>query len=102
MEFRSDGSGRLTVTRSKTDQEGEEAVQYLGRFAAKALRRIRGTDPPARVFGLRSGRSVARRLAAVQVAGRWASSRMPASYARGELAACGAVAQFYVDLKDPR
>ena len=120
---------RLTVTRSKTDQEG---VQYLGRFAAKALRRIRGTDPdpPGRVFGLRSGRSVARRLAAmakaaglegafsghsarvgmardlvahgasvaaVQVAGRWASSRMPAYYARGELAARGAVAQFYGD-----
>ena len=132
VEFRSDGSGRLTVTRSKTDQEGEGAVQYLGRFAAKALRRIRGTDPdaPGRVFGLRSGRSVARRLAAmakaaglegafsghsarvgmardlvahrasvaaVQVAGRWASSRMPAYYARGELAAHGAVAQFYGD-----
>ena len=62
VEFRSDGSGRLTVTRSKTDQEGEGAVQYLGRFAAKALRRIRGTDPP--------GRSVARRLAAMaKVAG---------------------------------
>ena len=56
VEFRSDGSGRLTVTRSKTDQEGEGAVQYLGRFAARALRRIRGTDPAGRVFGLRSGR----------------------------------------------
>ena len=130
VEFRSDGSGRLTVTRSKTDQEGEGAVQYLGRFAARALRRIRGTDPAGRVFGLRSGRSAARRLAAmakaaglegafsghsarvgmardlvahgasvaaVQVAGRWASSRMPAYYARGELAARGAVAQFYGD-----
>ena len=67
VEFRSDGSGRLTVTRSKTDQEGEGAVQYLGSVAA------------------------------VQVAGRWASSRMPAYYARGELAARGAVAQFYGD-----
>ena len=36
-------------------------------------------------------------VAAVQVAGRWASSRMPAYYARGEVAARGAVAQFYGD-----
>jgi len=34
-------------------------------------------------------------LAAVQVAGRWKSSRMPATYARGELAGQGAVARFY-------
>ena len=85
-------------------------------------------SPDARVFGLRSGRSVARRLAAmaraaglegafsghsarvgmardlvasgasvaaVQIAGRWKSPRMPAHYARGELAARGAVARFY-------
>ena len=34
-------------------------------------------------------------VAAVQIAGRWASARMPAHYARGELAARGAVARFY-------
>ena len=34
-------------------------------------------------------------VAAVQVAGRWESSRMPAHYARGELAARGAVARFH-------
>ena len=36
-------------------------------------------------------------VAAVQVAGRWASSRMPAYYVRGELAARGAVAKYYGD-----
>ena len=130
VELRPDGSGRLTIRRSKTDQEGEGAVQYLGKGTAAALREIRPENPDAdaRVFGLRSGRSVARRLAAmaraaglegassghstrvgmardlvasgasvaaVQVAGRWASVRMPAHYARGELAARGAVARFY-------
>ena len=130
VELRPDGSGRLRVRRSKTDQEGEGAVQYLGKGTAAAVREIRpgNPDPDARVFGLRSGRSVARRLAAmaraaglegafsghsprigmaqdlvasgasvaaVQVAGRWKSPRMPAHYARGELAARGAVARFY-------
>ena len=130
VELRPDGSGRLTIRRSKTDQAGEGAVQYLGKGTAAALREIRpeNPDPDARVFGLRSGRSVARRLAAmardaglegafsghsarvgmardlvasgasvvaVQIAGRWASARMPAHYARGELAARGAVARFY-------
>ena len=130
VELRPDGSGRLRIRRSKTDQEGRGAVQYLGKGTAAALREIRpgAPDPDARVFGLRSGRSVARRLAAmagaaglegafsghsarvgmardlvasgasvaaVQVAGRWASPRMPAHYARGELAARGAVARFY-------
>ena len=130
VELRPDGSGRLRVRRSKTDQQGEGAVQYLGKGTAAAVREIRpeNPDPDARVFGLRSGRSVARRLAAmaraaglegafsghsarvgmardlvaagasvaaVQIAGRWASARMPAHYARGELAARGAVARFY-------
>ena len=39
-------------------------------------------------------------VSAVQVAGRWASSRMPATYARGELAGNGAVARFYSDASD--
>ena len=64
------------VRRSKTDQEGEGAVQYLGKGTAAALREIRpaNPDPDARVFGLRSGRSVARRLAAM--AGRRARRRV--------------------------
>ena len=67
VELRPDGSGRLRVRRSKTDQEGEGAVQYLGKGTAAAVREIRpgNPDPDARVFGLRSGRSVARRLAAM-------------------------------------
>ena len=58
VELRPDGSGRLTIRRSKTDQEGEGAVQYLGKGTTAALREIRpeNPDPDARVFGLRSGR----------------------------------------------
>ena len=130
VEFRGDGSARLTVRRSKTDQDGAGATLYVGRRAAAALREIRrsGTPPGSRVFGLRSGRAVSNRiaaaartaglagnfsghsprigmardlvasgagLAAVQVAGRWASAQMPAYYARAELAGNGAVARFY-------
>lgn len=132
IEFRSDGSGRVTVRRSKTDQEAVGAVQYVGPSAAtalRALRRLQGSDVSegARVFGLRSGRSISNRLAAmgraagidgltghsgrvgmardlvasgasvsaVQVAGRWKSARMPAHYARAELAGRGAVASYY-------
>ena len=63
MELRPDGSGRLTVRRSKTDQEGAGAVQYLGPAAAKApgLIRPEDADPVARVFGL-TGRSLSNRL----------------------------------------
>ena len=107
-------------------------MQYLGKAAAtalRALRRLQGPDVSGtgRVFGLRSGRSVSNRLAAmgraagidgltghsgrvgmardlvafgasvsaVQVAGRWKSARMPAHYARAELAGRGAVAAYY-------
>ena len=104
----------------KTDEEGEGAVQYLGKGTAAALREIRpeNPDPDARVFGLRSGRSVAaasppkgrrarrRVLRGVGMARAWPpgppsppsrspARRMPAHYARGELAARGAVARFY-------
>ena len=33
-----DGSGRLTIRTSKTDQEGEGAVQYLGALTVKRIR----------------------------------------------------------------
>ena len=130
VDLRTDGTGRILIPRSKTDQEGEGAVQYLGKDAAAALRLIRPApvEDAARVFGFKSGRTIARRLArmataaglsgafsghsgrvgmardlvasgasvaAVQVAGRWISERMPALYARGELAARGAVAKYY-------
>ena len=128
--LRADGSGRVTIRRSKTDQEAAGAVQYIGPAAAKALKAIRpaSPDPDARVFGLRAAHSLANRIramakaagldgafsghsgrvgmardlvaagasvSAVQVAGRWASSRMPAHYARAELAGRGAVASYY-------
>ena len=67
VELRSDGSARVTVRRSKTDPEGEGAVQYIGPAASKALREIRPLEAfsgRARVFGLKSGRAVSNRIAA--------------------------------------
>lgn len=127
VEFCDDGSARVTVRRSKSDQEGEGAVQFIGKDAAAALEAIRGdAGDDDRVFGLQSGRAVSSRiaaaaraaglkgrfsghsprvgclldlvaagesLAAVQVAGRWKSARMPATYARSELAGNSAVAR---------
>ena len=135
----SDGSGRLTVHCSKTDQEGRGAVLYLGEATMRRLaawrqaagihdgplfRRIRRgdrvgasaiTDRAARsiiqaraadagIDGRVSGHSLrigaAQSLAAagaglveLQQAGRWDSPSMPAHYARGQLAARGAVAR---------
>ena len=75
IEFRPDGTARLTIRRSKTDQQGEGAVQFIGEEAAadlKAIRPTRGSrDGTARrVFGLRSGRSISNRIrAAAKAAG---------------------------------
>ena len=129
VEFRDDGTARITIRWSKADQEGEGAVQFISRYSAKALKAIRGdARDDERVFGIRTGHTVSARIAAaaraaglegrytghaprvgmaldlvaagvsvsaVQVAGRWTSSRMVALYARGELAANGAVASWY-------
>ena len=64
--FRSDGSARVTVRRSKSDQDGTGAILYVGRAAATELRAIHRPDasPKAPVFGLRSGRAVSNRIAA--------------------------------------
>ena len=134
-----DGSGRLTVRRSKTDQEGKGAVLYVGeatmrrievwreeaeieagplflrlrRFefiedsaisarAARSIIKARAAD--AGIVGRVSGHSLrigaAQSLAAagaglveLQQAGRWGSPAMPGHYARGQLAARGAVAR---------
>lgn len=139
VEQAEDGSGRLTVRSSKTDQEGAGQVLYLGestlrrvtawadaagiasgplfvrvrkngRIGTKALsvvtirRIIRTRCRAAGVEGRVSGHSLrvggAQALAAggaslveMQQAGRWQSPSMPGHYAKGQLAARGAVAR---------
>ena len=73
VELLSDGSGRLHVARSKTDQSADGAALYLGPAAVNALLAIRPEeaviDSTARVFGL-SARQIGRRVkAAVRMAG---------------------------------
>lgn len=128
VEAAKDGSGRLTVARSKTDQLAEGATLYLSRPTMAALATIRQDAPgTALVFGL-SSRQIARRIqaaaaaaglegrfaghscrvgmsvdlaaagtemAALMVAGRWASPRMPARYASAEIVGRGAIARYY-------
>lgn len=139
VEQAEDGSGRLSIRSSKTDQEGAGQVLYLGestmrrvtawtsaagitsgplfvrvrrnrRIGAKALsvvsirRIIRTRCKAAGVDGRVSGHSLrvggAQSLAAggasvveMQQAGRWQSPNMPGHYAKGQLAARGAVAR---------
>ena len=139
VERADDGSGRLTIHSSKTDQEGAGQVLYLGpstirrltawteaagitsgplfvrvrkngRIGTKALsvvsirRIIRTRCKAAGVDGRVSGHSLrvggAQSLAAggasvveMQQAGRWQSPNMPGHYAKGQLAARGAVAR---------
>ena len=73
IEFHADGSGRLHVLRSKTDQTAEGTVLYLGPAAVDALLAIRPNeaviDPGTSVFGL-SSRQISRRIkAATKMAG---------------------------------
>ena len=67
LEFHTDGSGRLHVLRSKTDQTAEGTVLYLGPAAVDALLAIRPNeaviDLGASVFGL-SARQISRRIKA--------------------------------------
>ena len=139
IEGAADGTGRLTIRASKTDQEGGGVVAFLGaptmrrvhtwvvaaglrrgplfrrvrrgnvlgpgRLSARAIRTlIARRAAEAGVEGRVSGHSLrvgaAQSLAAagasvveMQVAGRWHSPVMPGRYARGELAARGAVAK---------
>ena len=64
-----DGSGRITVRRSKNDQEGKGAVLYLGTEATRDLSALRAVQqgPPERVFGL-SPSQINRRLKAAALA----------------------------------
>jgi len=71
IEAEPDGSGRLTVRRSKTDQEGGGAVLYLSPQTMQDLERIRPSpaDPEASVFGLGADRIAGRVRAAAHAAG---------------------------------
>ena len=92
IEAAPDGSGRLTVHRSKTDQDGEGATLYLSRRTMTALATIRQDAPDeARVFGL-SGSQIARRIQAAAAAagleGRFSGHSCRVGMAR-DLAATG-------------
>ena len=65
IEGQPDGSGRLTIDRSKTDQEGTGAVVAVTVSAMRDLERwaeLQGRDRQGPVFGL-SDRQIARRVA---------------------------------------
>ncbi len=68
IEREADGSGRVTIRRSKTDQEADGAVVAVTPAAMADLERLAsmrgGREPGASVFGL-SDRQIARRIAAV-------------------------------------
>ena len=73
LEFHEDGSGRLHVLRSRTDQIAEGAVLYLGPAAVESLLAIRPQealiDPNTRVFGLSASQICRRIKAATKMAG---------------------------------
>ena len=73
IEFRDDGAALITLRRSKTDQEAEGVVLYVGREAAQALLAIRPAqellDPGASVFGMTTRHIGNRVRAAAQAAG---------------------------------
>ena len=142
VQAEADGSGRLLVGESKTDQEGRGVVLYLGaptvkrvnawldaaghqdgplfrrvrrggrvegdpgrRLSVNAIRQIirsraaavgiegRVSGHSLRVGGAQSLADGGASLVEMQTAGRWQSPAMPGHYARGQLAARGAVAR---------
>ena len=96
-----DGSGRLVVGESKTDQEGQGVVLYLGALTVQRvnawLAAAGHQDGPlfrrVRVGGAQSLAAGGASIVEMQTAGRWQSPTMPGHYARGQLAARGAVAR---------
>ena len=102
VQAEADGSGRLFVGASKTDQEGRGAVLYLGALtvsrvnawlAAAAGIEGRVSGHSLRVGGAQSLAAGGASIVEMQTAGRWQSPAMPGHYARGQLAARGAVAR---------
>ncbi len=73
VELRDNGTGLITVRRSKTDPEGEGVTLYLGRDAVAALRAIQPAgellDPETSVFGLAQQQIGRRVKAAAKAAG---------------------------------
>ena len=73
VEFRDNGSALLQLHRSKTDQEAEGVVLYIGTEAAQALKAIRPAeellDPAAPVFGMTTRHIGNRVRAAAKAAG---------------------------------
>ena len=73
VEFRDNGSALLQLRRSKTDQEAEGVVIYVGREAAQALLAIRPAqellDPGTSVFGMTTRHIGNRVKAAAEAAG---------------------------------
>ena len=92
VEVAGDGSGRIRIPESKTDQEAERVVLYLGLAAVEALLAIRpeeaGWDGPGPVVG-------GVRPPELMTAGRWKSPTMPARYTERQEAGRGAVARYY-------
>ena len=92
--FLADGTARLTIRRSKTDQDGEGAIQFIGKDAAQALRAIQGDAAPSdHLFRLCSGRAVSNRIAAMARAaglGNGFSGHSPRVGMAQDLAANGA------------
>ena len=71
IEFREDGTALITLRRSKTDQEAEGVILYVGREAAQALLAIRPAAEPldqkASVFGM-TARHIGNRIKAAAMA----------------------------------
>ena len=67
----SDGTGRLTIVRSKTDPEGEGAMLFVSAPTMEALRAIRPSDASAgdSLFGLSDDQIARRVTAAAKAAG---------------------------------
>ncbi len=93
VDFRPDGTARVTVRRSKTS--GAPVMLYVGPEAAADLRRIRPArvEPDERVFGFRTGRAISNRLAAMAKAaglGEGFSGHSPRVGMAQDLTAAGA------------
>ena len=99
-----DGTGRLLIPNSKTDQTGQGAVVFLSKTtmdAVDAYRQLAGMDTGPLFRRIRRGNLTTEsrisahgaRLAELQNAGRWQSPDMPGRYSRGQAAGLGAVAR---------